>query len=523
MNSNIKNRAIIFFAVCFIAALFLFPTVNSAFRSLTGQGVAGEDSLAKKWFSKPISLGLDLSGGVHLVYQVIGEEAVTARLQTTASSFRGELRAEKIAVTKARVAPGNLLEVNLLSSRHLEKAKELMIASNRGYELVNEEQVGAGAKLVYKISDLEQVKIKDSAVNQAIETLRARVDQFGVAEPLIQKVGTDRILLQMPGIQDIEAVKKVVGKIAKLEFRLLPSAGATTDSVTLKDREGSPIQVEDMIQMSGESIDNATVGFDPNGRVEVLLSLNSDGAKNFANITGSNVGRNLAIVLDGVVYSSPTINERIAGGRCSITGAFQIEEAKELALVLRAGALPAPLKVLEERTVGPSLGADSIRSGVIAILVGFIAILIFMVVYYKKSGFVASVILLVNLFLILAALAAFGATLTLPGLAGLALTIGMAVDANIISFERIKDEMRNGADRDASVNEGFAKALSAILDSNFTTLLAGVILFYFGTGPIRGFAVTLSIGVLSTVFCATFVAQLAFDYFSLRNKKGLSI
>ncbi len=523
MNSSIKNRAIIFFAVFLLAALFLVPTVASMFRNISGEGPAGEDSIINKWFSKPISLGLDLSGGVHLVYQVVTEEAVTARLQTAAASFRSELRTEKIAVTKARVAPGNLLEIDLLSSRHLEKAKELMITSNRGYELVSDEQVGTGAKLVYKINEAEQVKIKDSAVNQAIETLRARVDQFGVAEPLIQKVGTDRILLQMPGIQDIEAVKKVVGKIAKLEFRLLPASGASGDSVTLKDREGAPIPVEDTVQMTGESIDNATVGFDQNGRIEVMLSLNSDGAKSFASITGTNVGRNLAIILDGVVYSSPNINERIAGGRCSITGGFKLEEAKDLALVLRAGALPAPLKVLEERTVGPSLGADSIRSGIFAILIGFCAILGFMVVYYKKSGFVASVILLINLFLILGALSAFGATLTLPGLAGLALTIGMAVDANIISFERIKDEMRNGSDRDASVSEGFAKALSAILDSNFTTLLAGVILFYFGTGPIRGFAVTLSIGVLSTVFCATFVAQLAFDYFSLKNNKGLSI
>ncbi|MEX0596297.1 MAG: hypothetical protein WD512_07335, partial [Candidatus Paceibacterota bacterium] len=222
MNANLKNRALIFFAVFLLAGLFLVPTINSVYRNLTGQGPASEDSFVNKWFSKPISLGLDLSGGVHLVYQVEAEEAVTARLQTAAATFRAELRKEKIAVTKARVLPGNILEITLLSSRHLEKAKELMVASRRGYELNSEEQVGSGAKLTYKITLAEQVLIKDSAINQAIETLRARVDQFGVSEPLIQKVGTDRILLQMPGVQDIEAVKKVVGKIAKLEFRLLP-------------------------------------------------------------------------------------------------------------------------------------------------------------------------------------------------------------------------------------------------------------------------------------------------------------
>jgi preprotein translocase subunit SecD len=235
------------------------------------------------------------------------------------------------------------------------------------------------------------------------------------------------------------------------------------------------------------------------------------------------VGRNLAIILDNIVYSSPVIREPIAGGRASISGGFTFEEARDVARVLRAGALPAPLNVMEERTVGPTLGQESIENGIKAILVGFIFITIFMILYYKKSGVVAVISLLLNLLLVLAALSAFGATLTLPGLVGLALTVGMAVDANVVIFERIRDEVRNGSSRDAAVAAGFEKAFSAIIDSNLTTLLTGFILYVFGTGPIRGFAVTLSIGVLTTLYCAIFAAKLAFDYLPLKGRKVLSI
>lgn len=520
--SNTRNRLFIFLAVFVIALIFLFPTVKIAFKKLSGQEVTASDTVDSQWISKPISLGLDLSGGVHLVYQVETGEAVTNRQQVAANALRNSMRKEKIAVTRSVVNKGNQIEITLLSKRGLEKAKDIVLDSKKGLELVSEVPSGTGVKLTYGVNLQNVQAIKDTSVSQAIETLRARVDQFGVAEPLIQKVGNDRILLQMPGVQDIESVKKVVGKVAKLEFRLLPAAGST-EQVTLQDRDGTPVKVEDTVQMGGDAVDDARVSFDSTGQIEVSLSLNADGARTFGSLTGSNVGRNLAIILDGVVYSSPVIREKIAGGRCSISGGFSVEEAKELAVVLRAGALPAPLTILEERTVGPSLGAESIRKGIMAILIGFGAILVFMAFYYKKSGLVASVILAINVVLVLAGLSAFGATLTLPGLAGLALTVGMAVDANVISFERIREEIRNGADRDAAVESGFSKALSAILDSNITTLLAGFVLYYFGTGPIRGFAVTLSIGVLTTIFCATFLSRLAFDMFQLKNKKGLSI
>lgn len=522
MDSKLRNRLVILAVVLIAAALFIYPTVRLAIKKVSGQEISSADTSNFKWLSKPISLGLDLSGGVHLVYRVETDEAVKGRLQTTAANLRNELRKQKIAVTRAVVNPAGQVEVSLLSNRSLEQTKTIITDLKADLQLVGTEAQGDGSKLIYGISDQQKQTIKDSSVEQAIETLRSRVDQFGVSEPQIQKIGSDRVLLQMPGVQDIESVKKVVGRVAKLEFRLLPAAGSP-GKVMLKDKQGSSIEVEDVVQMGGESIQDARVGFDYQNQVEVGLTFNSDGAKTFGSLTGSNVGRNLAIILDGVVYSSPVIREKIAGGQCSISGSFGMEEAKELAVVLRAGALPAPLTVMEERLVGPTLGAESIKKGVISIVVGFVLILTFMFVYYRKSGLVAAGTLAINILLVLAALSAFGATLTLPGIVGLALTVGMAVDSNVIIFERIRDEIRNGADRDASVFAGFSKAFSAIWDSNLTTLLAGFVLYYFGTGPIRGFAVTLSIGVVTTVFCATFLAHLAFDYFKLKSGDNLSI
>ncbi|MDC0359081.1 protein translocase subunit SecD [Oligoflexia bacterium] len=339
---------------------------------------------------------------------------------------------------------------------------------------------------------------------------------------MIQKVGNKRIILQMPGVSDIDSVKKVVGSVAKLEFRFVPTTETAPFQVMLKDREGGQVAVEDEVRMTGEAVDDARVSI-IDGQVEVSLTLTSEGGKTFRRITTEGVGRRLAIILDNTVYSSPVIREPISGGRASISGGFQLQEAKQLAVVLRAGALPAPLDILEERTVGPTLGKESIEKGVRAIFLGFILVIIFMMIYYKKCGVIAVSTLALNVLLVLGALSAFGATLTLPGLAGLALTIGMAVDANVIIFERIREELRNGSGRDAAVKAGFGHALTAIIDSNVTTLLAGLILYYFGTGPIRGFAVTLSIGILTTLYCATFVSRLAFDFFPLKGSKGLSI
>lgn len=507
MTPNLRQRLIALAAVIIASLLLLAPTF---FRDQLGEG----------WpFSKPISLGLDLSGGVHLAYEVVTPEAVKTNLQQTANSIRAQLRSDKIAVIRAKALENNSFELVLLSDSLAERARAKIEEEYKDITFKEKTMEGERARLVYTISEARAEHIERTAISQAVETLRNRVDQFGVAEPLIQTVGANRIMLQMPGFSDIERVKKVVGSVAKLEFRLVAERRDENAQV-LKDRQGTSYHLEENVMMTGEAVDDARVEGLAMGKVEVTLKLTTEGARTFRQITSENVGRQLAIVLDNVVYSAPVIQTAITQGAASISGSFTLDEAQQLAIVLRAGALPAPLKVVEERTVGPSLGRESIRAGVIAILTGFGGIMLFMCLYYKKAGWVAVGTLALNLLLILACLSFFGATLTLPGLAGLALTIGMAVDSNVIIFERIRDELKNGASRDAAVEGGFGKAWSAILDTNVTGLVSGLLLYAVGTGPIRGFAVTLSIGVITTMFCAVFVAKIAFDYFSLRDREG---
>lgn len=514
MRDNFQ-RSIILGVVVLVAVLSLLPSLAPQVELFS----------SGKWFTRPLAMGLDISGGVHLVYGVKSQEAVKSRLATLLSNARSELRQAKIAVSQASVSSPSSAQVVLLTSSRTAEAKSIIADKVPELTLTGELLEGGRPTLVFGIPAERAKKIEREAIEQAVETLRARVDQFGVAEPLIQTSGENRIILQMPGVSDVAAVKKVVGSVAKLEFRFLPGgAGAQgVGTLTLKGKDGESVVVEDQVQMTGDSVSDARVEFDQTGQVEVTLKLSSAGKAQFARLTSENVGRSLAIILDGVVYSSPVIRDAITQGSASISGGFTVDEAKQLKVVLKAGALPAPLDVLEERIVGPSLGLDSVKKGLLAMGVGFSAIAIFMVFYYLKAGVVAVGTLLLNGVLMLACLSLFGATLTLPGLAGLALTIGMAVDSNVIIFERIRDELRTGASRDVAVHTGFDKAFGAIFDSNVTTLLAGAILYYFGTGPVRGFAVTLSIGIATTLFCAVFVARLCFDYFELKGKDRLSI
>lgn len=506
-----KRNIIIYFVVVLLAVLLLLPTFMPA--QFAGRG----------WISKPISLGLDLSGGAHILYEVKTAEAVRSRLQSLGSAIRKELRGQKIVVTKVATPANDRLEITLLTGRKGEEAQEIVRNNFRDLRPVEQRPDGEKLVLIYTVAPEYVAAVEREAVSQAVETIRSRVDQFGVSEPLINTQGQNRIQLQMPGVSDVEAVKKLVGKVAKLEFRLLPVGGSEAGTVTVRAIEGgAQVRVEDEVRMTGDAVADAATSIDQ-GRVEVLLTLTGDGERTFAELTSQNVGRQLAIILDGTMYSAPSIREPIYGGRASISGNFTVEEARQLKIVLKAGALPAPLEVLEERTVGPTLGRESIENGVKAILAGFAFIILFMVGYYKKSGVVAVTSLFLNMLLLLALLSMFGATLTLPGLAGLALTIGMAVDSNVIIFERIREEIRNGSGRDASVRAGFERALSAILDSNITTLISGMILLYLGTGAIRGFAVTLCIGILTTIYCATFATRVWFDTLELRGSKGLSV
>lgn len=374
--------------------------------------------------------------------------------------------------------------------------------------------------------------LRDFAVDQSLETIRNRIDQFGVSEPIIQRQGQQDILIQLPGIQDPDRAKEIIGKTALLEFKLVDDNADVEAAV----RSGAPpgrqvlygygdkgeggsgagrvaYVVESRALMTGEYIADARVR--PSTQLQgpyVELILNASGSRLFEQITSANVRRRLAIVLDNRVYSAPVIQERIGGGRASITGSFDIKEARDLAIILRAGALPAPVEIVEERTVGPSLGQDSIRQGINSFIVGGALVVVFMIAYYKGAGLVAVVALLFNVLFMIAILAGFHAVLTLPGIAGIVLTVGMAVDANVLINERIREELRAGRAPRSAVEAGYQHALPAILDSNVTTFLSGVILFQFGTGPIKGFAVTLCVGILTTVITAVYLTRIYYDY-----------
>jgi SecD/SecF fusion protein len=372
------------------------------------------------------------------------------------------------------------------------------------------------------------------APQRAIEVIRNRIDQFGVLEPVIHLQGNNRILIQLPGITDRDRAKEIIGRTAHLEFRLVSDnpelvraamegiepEGYELKSMENRDGRRETLLVEKDVMMTGDMLTDATTEFSHEGfgQPYVSLELNDIGSRIFADITGINIGRRLAVVLDGEVYTAPVIRERIPSGRAQISGNFSVQEAKDIALILRAGALPAPVEIIEERTVGPALGRDSIEKGISAIVMGGIAVLVFMLVYYLLAGAIANVALIMNMLIIAGVLSYFRATLTLPGIAGLVLTIGMSVDANVLIFERIREEAKLGKALRAAIHAGYDKAFWTILDANVTTLITALILFQFGTGPVRGFATTLSIGILASMFTALFVTRLIMDIITSGSK-----
>jgi protein-export membrane protein SecD len=393
------------------------------------------------------------------------------------------------------------------------------------------------------------MKLKD-VVDRAIEIMRNRIDQFGVAEPLITRQGDKWIVIQLPGIKDPQSAKDLIGKMALLEFRIVnnsqeankvldlirvkgitpdqyrenPSAypdiqiALPHDASVFKGKEDSRYYILDKTVLTGASLTNAKVEFEGQfGQTVVGIEFNREGARIFEDVTGRNIQRNLAIVLDGIVQSAPVINQKIPEGKAVIQGSFSAEGAKLLATVLRAGALPAPVKVIEERTVGPTLGDDSIRSGFMSALIGIIVVFIFMIIYYRASGLITDIALALNLIMLLAVMAYFQITITLPGIAGMALTLAMAVDANVLILERIREELASGKTARVAVDTGYQKVFWTILDANITTLIAAVFLFQFGTGPIKGFAVTLSIGLIVSMFTAVSVTKLIYDFLFKEN------
>lgn len=483
-----------------------------------------------------IALGLDLQGGMHLVLEVQTEKAVEASLERIAGDIKREIEEEDYEVDRVRADIKNkTITVLMVDAIDLKPVEDIM--KNYTAYLQNEGVVREGRGYLFRLSKEEENRIEQNAVSQGLETIRNRVDQFGVSEPTIQAQGEKRILVQLPGIKDADRAIKLIGKTARLEFKLVDESVSSQtalngampegDEVLYKREENvetgevtkRPFLVKKRTVLTGETLSGAEVRYDNDfNEPYVAITFNSIGAMIFQEVTRANVKKRLAIVLDDNVYSAPVIQEEIAGGRAQITGQFTTEEARDLAIILRAGALPAPVVILENRTVGPSLGKDSIEQGVQSILLGALLVIIFIAIYYKLSGVVAVTALMLNLVLLLGALAYFGAALTLPGIAGMLLTVGMAIDANVLIFERIREEVRVGKTVRAAIEAGYAKALSTIVDANITTFIAAVVLFQFGTGPIKGFAITLCIGIAASMFTAVFVSRTIFDCFMSRKK-----
>ncbi|MBL7662793.1 protein translocase subunit SecD [bacterium] len=510
--SNLKYKLLFILGCTLVSVYILIPTFF-------------KDSLPENWPGKKLALkqGLDLKGGVSFLMQVKTDEAVKSRLNADAQTIRAELRKEKVPVLSARALDDRKVEITLAQNKSLTELDTYMRSNFRQLQKGAEIPAGEGLKIEYQLSEKDAAEIKKNAVDQAIQVLNNRVNQFGLTEPTIQKSQDERILVQLPEEKDINRVRKSIGSVAKLEFRLVATQDRPrSQTVEFKTKDGGELTLEDEILMTGDGISKAFVEFDNNSvdGAQVGLEFTAAGARTFERITSENVDRRLAIVLDGIVQSDPNINEPIRGGRAQITGNFTTDEAHLLAIVLRAGALPAPLEFLEERVVGATLGADSITKGIYSALIGSLGVLILVPLYYRKAGLLAVGCIFLNILFLLALLALFGATLTLPGIAGLALTMGMAVDASIIIYERVREERRRGASSKAAVEAGFSRAYATIIDSNLTTLIAGIVLYAFGSGPIRGFAVTLSIGILATLFTAVFVCKAGFYFFNMTDRNG---
>ncbi|HYA41358.1 MAG TPA: protein translocase subunit SecD [Syntrophobacteraceae bacterium] len=527
---NLGLRALLVAAILIVGLLCLIPTFTST--SLPGLS----NVLPEK-----IHLGLDLQGGIYLALEVEADKAVETAGERFVEEIKDALRAKKIAFTKVARTGAWDIDVVLPSGEQLNEFNETLKSDFPRLKPATAETTPEGTKVVLTMDQKEINDLRKMAVDQGLETIRNRIDQFGVTEPDIRPEAGDRILVQLPGIKNPQEAVNLIGKTAVLEFKLVAQNVTDQDirdnklppGVKLypmrpsdRNNQEAKIPLEDKTVLTGQYITDARVeiGGRSFGEVQIALNFDPQGGKLFERLTSDNVGRRLAIVLDGVVYSDPVIKERIPNGRAVITGSYTDEEAKVLAIALRTGRLPAPVKILEERTVGPALGADSIKKGVLASAIGGLGIILFMMVYYRFSGVIADLALAMNILLILAIMALIGATLTLPGIAGIALTIGIAVDANVLIYERIREELRLGKTPRAAIDTGYQRATITIMDANVTSAIAALVLYGFGTGPVRGFAVTLFFGLAANMFTAIFVTRIIFDYLlSERRVKELSI
>ena len=516
---SLKWRASIVALVAVLGLLFLIPTVRGPDASLPG--FLPQERLR---------LGLDLQGGMHLVLEVQAEKAVENAVERMAGELKQALRDARVR-TRSISAKGRAIQLAVRDDEAVEKLQELLYDDFPILEVTSRSTGENGTSMELRLTAEEAERVERYAVDQGIETIRNRVDQFGVSEPTIVPQGDRRILIQLPGIKDPERAISLIGKTAQLEFRLLDEtmtadqakvSGVPAGSEVLYQHQVDPLTrnvvgrtpflVHQAVLMTGDVITDARVQIDQQfNEPYVTMNFDTRGKRVFGRITGENVGKRLAIVLDDVVQSAPVVREPITGGRAQISGSFTLDEARDLSISLRSGSLPAPVTILERRTVGPSLGHDSIQAGLTAMAVGGLFVVLFMAVYYKTSGVIADLALVLNVILIMGALAAFRASLTLPGIAGIVLTIGMAVDANVLIFERIREELRLGKTPGSAVDAGYGKAFVTILDANVTTFIAAAVLWQYGSGPIKGFAVTLAIGILASMFTAIVGTRVIFD------------
>ncbi len=532
MSKSLKLRGGLVFLCLLLSLISLAPTFIA-------------DSLPGWWTGAfdPIHLGLDLQGGMHLVLGVDVDKAVESRLDSSLDQVESLLNEEDVIFKRVERLPGERLSITVYDTQAGTQVDTLMKDNFPNLEPLTLTDEGGYIQKNFRLSNQEVASIKDYAIRQALETLRNRVDQFGVSEPTLQLQSDNRILIQLPGVKDPDRAIALLGKTARLEFKMVAEDVNPEDAVkgilppgtellyekNVNRQSGetteSPLVVYAKTALTGDLLSDAQVRIDTRfNEPYVAIDFNSVGAKRFDQITAANVGKRMAIVLDDTVYSAPVIRERISGGSAQISGSFNEQEATDLAIVLRAGSLPAPVKILENRTVGPSLGRDSINQGIVSILVGGLLVILAMAVYYNLSGLIANTVLILNVFFIMAVLSLFKATLTLPGIAGIVLTIGMAVDANVLIFERIREELRLGKTVRNAIDAGYSKAFLTIIDANVTTLIAALVLFQFGTGPVKGFAVTLSVGIMASLFTAIFVSRVIYDLFLERRQiKRLSI
>ena len=484
---------------------------------------------SNNWFlNNKINLGLDLQGGSYLLLEVQTEVLMQEELNNISDSIQLIARGLQTNIINI-ISEEDEIQLRFSNNDKLEEIREKF---KNNYRNVNVTIKNNTMKIA--INEIFKKNIKESAIKQSLEIVRKRIDESGTKEPLIQRSGKKRILLQLPGIKDPERIKELLGTTAKLTFHMvddedtisLKANRAPFGKIIVADFYNPEIKylVEKKSRVGGENLVDAKASFDPQEGHAVSFRFDTTGAQKFGKATSENVGKRFAVILDGVVITAPVINTAITGGSGIITGNFTSQEAADLSVLLRAGALPAPLSIIEERSVGPGLGADSIASGKIAAIIGMICVCIFMILIYGVFGLLANLSLLANLFIIVSLLGTIGATLTLPGIAGIVLTIGMAVDANVLVFERIKEEANKTTSALEAVKNGFDKALSTILDANITTLIAALLLFVFGSGPIKGFSITLSLGVLASMFTAImFTNFLIYLWFNFSKKKEINL